>query len=430
MLKVNSNQSSTTCDSISRRNFLKIGSLGVAGLTLPNLLRAQYNNQTGSTTKSVVWVWLSGGMSHVESTHPLDNAPSEFRSVTGSIPTKINGYRLAGLWNGLASVSDKLAVLQSFGHRNAGHAGGTSWLMSGYDNRDIDNGGQPIKPSLGSIVSRYVGANNPRTGIPTYVRTNGIANDGPVWLGSPYAPFDVGGDGRNNLNLNSSLERLNDRRSLLSSFDTMRRDIDNRGILAGLDAFEGQAYDILLNNVKDAFDLTKEPQHVKNSYGNSSLGSNLLLARRLIERGTKFVSISFGGWDYHSDILNGMSREVPPTDKALTGFINDIYQRGMESDTLLVVATEFGRTSRINGTVGRDHQPGIVPLILSGGIKTGQIIGEADNRAMYSRGRPYGPQNLISSVFQYMGMPLNLQFMNNARPTNMIEEQIVISELF
>lgn len=415
---------------LNRRNFLSIGSLGLAGLSISDIIKANYNNQLNTDGKTIVFLWLSGGASHIEFTHPIPNAPNEFKSVTGYQNTNIQGIKLAGLWNNLAKNTDKLAIIGSMTHQNAGHGGGTSWMLSGYDNRNIDNGGVPTHPSIGSMISRYKGPNN-QDGIPNYVRTNGIANDGPAWLGSAYAPFDISGNGRNNIQLNVSLDNFNQRQSLLRSFDNLNRELDRSGLINGLDSFNQQATTILSGDkVKAAFDIDKEPIHIKEKYGNSTLGRNLLLARRLCEANTSFISISHGSWDWHTDLLENSRRDIPNTDKCIAEFIKDIYDRGLNEKVLFIVTTEFGRTSRLNAANSRDHQPGIVPLILSGAVRGGQIIGEASDKAEYPKSQAVKPIDLVKTAFSFMGLPQDLQYTNQSgRPTFLVEGGNVINGL-
>src|SRR5579872_7341836 len=229
MLSVLADRRSRDCDGATRRDFLKVGTLGLGGLSLPGLLAARARAaESGEHVKdtSVVWLWLGGGPTHVETFDPKMTAPPEFRSVTGEVSTVLPGVTLGGVFPKMARVADKMAFVRSFAHRNSGHGGGTHWVMTGYDFPPADNGQAPIKPGFGSILARYRGPNNATTGLPTYVRVGGTLGDGPAWLGSPYAPFDVGGNARSNMNLKVALENLSDRRKLLKGFDTLNRDLD------------------------------------------------------------------------------------------------------------------------------------------------------------------------------------------------------------
>ena len=210
MLNVFGTRQGTNCDGKTRRDFLKVGALGLGGLTLPGLLRARAEQaKNGKPTKStsVVWLWLGGGPTHVETFDPKMTAPVEFRSTTGSVKTNVAGIELGGNFEKMAKIADRMAFVRSFAHRNSGHGGGTHFVMTGYDFVAADNGGGQNKPGMGAILARHRGP-NAATGLPTYVRMNGILGDGPAWLGSPYAPFDVGGKARQNMNLQVTTDRL------------------------------------------------------------------------------------------------------------------------------------------------------------------------------------------------------------------------------
>src|SRR3984957_10690297 len=213
MLNILGNRKRTDCDGTSRRDFLKVGALGMTGLMLPDLLQARAAAAAaGQPTRntSVVWLWLGGGPTHVETFDPKMTAPAEFRSVTGAIPTNVPGIEIGATLPKMAQVADKMAFVRSFAHSNSGHGGGTHWVNTGYNFSAADNGGGQSKPGFGSIVSRFRGANNRTTGLPTYVRMSNILGDGASWLGSTYSPFDVAGNARNNMNLQVNMDRLAD----------------------------------------------------------------------------------------------------------------------------------------------------------------------------------------------------------------------------
>src|SRR5208337_5015522 len=244
------------------------------------------------------------------------SAPAEFRSTVGSVPSNVPGIELGGAVPKMARVADRMAFVRSFAHRNSGHGGGTHWVMTGYDYPPADNGQGQIKPGFGSILSRYRGANNAATGLPTYVRLGGTLGDGPSWLGSSYAPFDVGGNARKNMNVQVALERLSDRRSLLKQFDSLDRNIDQSGLLHVLDDFEGQAFELSLSRAREAFYVNREDPRTRDSYG-PGLGQQLLLARRLCEAGVGFVTLHYGGWDMHGNIAQSLKQTAPQLDHAV-----------------------------------------------------------------------------------------------------------------
>jgi len=432
MFTVRASRNGTTCDGATRRDFLKVGALGLGALTLPDLLRARARAaEAGRPTKStsVVWLWLGGGPTQIETFDPKLSAPVEFRSVTGAVKTVLPGVELGGNFEKIGKVADKMAFVRSFAHRNSGHGGGTHWVMTGYDFPPADNGGGQNKPGLGAIVARYRGANSP-AGLPTYVRLGGILGDGPSWLGSAYAPFDVAGRARQNMDMKVALDRLSERKELLKGFDTFNRQLDRSGVMSGLDSFETQAFDLILSRAKEVFDLKKEDPRTLDRYG-KGLGEQLLLARRLCEAGVGFVTLHFGGWDMHSQITQGMKNLGPKVDHAVATFVDDCAERGLDKDILLVVTGEFGRTPRINATAGRDHWAPLSTLALAGGgLKMGQVVGESSAKAEIPKTTPITPQDLMATVFHVLGLPQDLHYNDpSGRPSPMVNGGKPIAEL-
>jgi hypothetical protein len=358
------------------------------------------------------------------------SAPAEFRSTVGAVKTRLPGVEIGAVFPKIAQVADRMAFVRSFAHTNSGHGGGTHWVMTGYDYPPADNGMPPIKPGLGSILARVRGTNDPSTGLPTYVRVGGILGDGPAWLGTPYAPFDTGGNARTNMNLQVPVAQLNDRRSLLKTFDTVDRDIDRRGTMRGLDSFEGQAFDLILGRAREVFDIQREDPRTRDRYG-QGLGEQMLLARRLCEAGVGFVTLHFGGWDMHGDIANSMKNLAPQMDQAVTAFVEDCSARGLDQEILLVITGEFGRTPRINGGAGRDHWAPLSTLALAGGgLKMGQVVGESSEKVEIPKTNPITPQHLMATVFHVLGLPLDLHYQDpTGRPTPMIDGGQPIAEL-
>ncbi len=433
MLTLSSQRRFRDCDGQTRRDFLKIGGLGMSSLGLGGLMQARAMAAAqGKPVKdtSVVWLWLGGGPTHVETFNPNMTAPGEYRSVSGEVKTGLPGVTLGGHFEQMAKVADKMALIRSFAHTNSGHGGGTHFVMTGYDNRNIDNGGLPSRPSMGSITARVRGANHAVTGMPTYVRLGGIGTDGPAFLGTAYAPFGSNNDARRNMTLNTPAERVADRRALLEGFDRFKRQADQSGLMDGLDAFESQAFNLVLGNAPDAFDLKKEDPRVVARYG-GRLGQQMLTARRLCEAGCGFVTLQYGGWDMHSGIMNALNRRAPELDQAVSAFIEDVHQRGLSDRILLVITGEFGRTPKVNARAGRDHWAPLSTLALSGGgLKMGQVIGESDAKATRPASEAIGPQDLMATIFDVLGIDRELQFVNQSgRPVYMIEGGRPISEL-
>jgi hypothetical protein len=433
MLSVVSNRGYRDCDGVTRRDLLRIGALGAGGLTLSGLLAARAEAASvGRRPRdaSVVWLWLGGGPTHVETFDPKMSAPSEYRSVTGEVRTVVPGVTIGGTFPRLARVADRMVFVRSFAHENSGHGGGTHWVMTGYDHPPSDNGMAPIRPSAGSILARYRGANHPRSGMPTYVRMGDIHADGPAFLGSGCAPFDSGGEAVRNMRLSVPGGRLGERRHLLEGLDRLSRRADTTGLMQGLDDFEKQAFGLLLGNAAAAFDLSREDPRVRESYGDG-LGEQMLLARRLCEAGCGFVTIHYGGWDMHGDIQNAMQGISLRMDRAVAAFIEDLDQRGLLDRILLVITGEFGRTPKVNGGAGRDHWAPLSTLALAGGgLKLGGVVGESSDKVEVPATTPVTPQDLMATVFHVLDIPRDIQFRDHAgRPVYMIDRGAPVPEL-
>ena len=426
MLNVFGSRAGSVCDGGSRRDFLKVGALGLGGLMLPDLLRARAAAATaGRPTRntSVVWLWLGGGPSHIETFDPKMSAPAEFRSTVGAVQTSLPGVEFGGVFPKLAGMADRLAVVRSFAHSNSGHGGGTHWVMTGYNFPPADNGQPPIKPGFGSVLARYRGPNNAATGLPTYVRLGGILGDGPAWLGPAYAPFDTGGNAQSNMNLKVTLDRLTDRRSLLKTFDSLDRHIDQRGVMNGLDSFETQAFDLILSRARETFDVNREDPRTRDHYG-KGLGQQLLMARRLCEAGVGFVTLHFGGWDMHGQVAMGMKNLGPQVDQAVAAFLEDCTARGLDQEILLVITGEFGRTPRINPAAGRDHWPQVSCAFLAGGgMRTGQAIGATNRLGEHARQRPVQFQEIFATLYHNLGIDPSTTTITDpsGRPQHLVE---------
>jgi hypothetical protein len=419
----------------SRRSFLRVGSLALAGLSLPDLLAAKARAAEGRPLlrdRSVIFLFLHGGPSQIETFDPKMTAPAEVRSATGEVATRLPGVTFGGSFPRLAGLADRLTVVRSY--------------VAGDGNHDI----KPVVcrdtfgANLGSIYARVAGSNHPATGLPTNVTLFPRAVDPTThpptlafgrWnatgsLGLAYAPFDpsVGGTLRDDMRLRLPLGRLQDRRRLLAELDQVRWRLAEGRLLDGLDRVREQAFDTVLGGVADAFDLGKEdprvvarydtaplvrPENINrrwNNYNNyvdnaKSLGRLLLLARRLCERGCGFVTVTTNFvWDMHADVNNapveeGMRYMGPPLDHALSAFIEDVEARGLSDRILLVACGEMGRTPRLNRNGGRDHWGNLAPLLLTGGgLRMGQVIGRSARDAGQPATNPVRIQNLVATI--------------------------------
>lgn len=411
---------SPTCGGLPRRDFLRLGLGGLAGLAAGRwgqALPSALENPPKDT--SVIWLWLGGGPSQIETFDPKMDAPVEFRSTTGEVQTSLPGITFGGTFPKLAARAHRIAVVRSFAHSNSGHGGGTHWMNTGIDFTGFDNNQPQAAPSLGSRIAYRRGLNHPRTGIPSYIKLGGnIRADQPVYLGRAYAPFDPQG-AQENLLLRVPLDQLDDRRQLLRTFDTMRREIDQSGIAEGMDQLGEQALRFLTSEASRAFDLSRESERLREKYGRGTspysparVGECLLLARRLCEAGASIVTIGYGGWDHHNvngtpPVKEGFEQCSPPLDQALAAFIDDLYDRGLEKKILLVMTGEFGRNPRIDTRLpgGRDHWAPLTPLLLiGGGLKMGQVVGRSTPRAEQPATTPYSPADLFATIFHVLGI--------------------------
>jgi hypothetical protein len=439
MLEITSRRQYRDCAGSTRRDFLKVGSLGLSALglgafTLPNLLAARAAAAASNLPvkdTSVVWLWLGGGATHVETFDPKMTAPSEYRSVTGEVATNLPGVTIGGTLPKIAKVADKMAFIRSFAHTNSGHGGGTHFVMTGYDNRKVDNGGVPDRPGYGSILARARGPNHPVTGLPTYIRMGEIRQGGgPAFLGSAYGPFDQQGEARKNMTITIAEDRMMERRNLLTSLGNAQRAFDQNADMIAKSKFEQQAFELMFGAAAKAFDVSQESSRTRDKYG-PDLGQKLLAARRLCEAGAGFVTIAYGGWDMHSNIERGMKVRSPQLDQAVAAFVEDVYERGLSEKILLVISGEFGRTPRVNKNAGRDHWAPLSTLAFAGGgLKMGQVVGESAPKVDLPATNPVHPQDLMATIFHVLGLDPHLQFLNTAgRPVYMLEKGKPIAEL-
>jgi hypothetical protein len=420
MIELSLSRQTPTCAGMPRRDFLRLGLCGLTGLTTAGLWAARAK-AAGSMPKdtSVIWLWLGGGPSQIETFDPKMDAPIEFRSTTGEVKTSLPGITFGGTFPKLAARAHRIAVVRSFAHTNSGHGGGTHWVNTGIDFTGFDNNQPQVAPSLGSRIAFRRGLNHPRTGMPTYIKLGGnIRADQPAYLGPAYAPFDPRG-AEKNLLLRLTPEQLTQRRHLLRAFDQMRREVDQSGLAEGMDQFEQQALHFLTNEASKAFDLSRESLALREKYGSGQspyssarVGECLLLARRLCEAGASIVNIGYGGWDHHNvngtpPVKEGFEQCSPPLDQALAAFIDDLYDRGLENKILLVMTGEFGRSPRIDTRFagGRDHWAQLTPLLLiGGGLKMGQVVGRSTPRAEQPATPPYSPADLFATIFHVLGI--------------------------
>jgi len=415
------------CDGISRRNFLKIGALG-ATLTLADVLRAQAGSAASRTkanpSKAAIMIYLPGGPSHMDMYDLKPDAPKEYKGEFNPIKTNVDGIQICELFPRQAAMMDKLAIIRSIKSVDE-HS--DSLVMTGYGEGANRNVGHP---SFGSVISRLRGSK--QMDVPPFMSLRGMGpGTEPGYLGVAHRPFTPDGPGMANLRLPGSVDltRLEDRKSLLAGFDTMRREVDASGTMNGLDAFTGRAFEIVTSGtIRNALDLTREDPRVRDRYGKAT---QFLMARRLVEAGVGCVTLAVGSWDTHGDNFKTLRNQLPDVDAAVSALVEDLHQRGLDQDVSVVMWGEFGRTPRINGGAGRDHwAPVMSALLAGGGLKMGQVIGTSSSRGEYPKDRPVTPSNVLATIYHAMGIDPAMTYPNgNGRPMSLLDEREKIDEL-
>src|SRR5579871_2694243 len=426
-----------TCDGVSRRTFLRVGSLALGGLTLPGLLRLRAADKSSdSPRRSVILIWQAGGPSHLDMYDLKPSAPAEFRGEFKPIRTNVPGIQISEHLPHQARIMDKLAILRSAYHTNAGHGMGSQWMLTGYQPTIEVN--DNIYPSTGSVVARMRGPNEP--GLPAYVNLPRVLSLGKAaYLGASYNPFAPDSDPNSpgfqvrNLRLPGRVDasRLGRRRELLQDLDKIRRDIDTRGDIAGLDTFYRDGLEMVTNTkAQKAFDIHKEPPALRDRYGRNDLGQCCLLARRLVEAGVTYVTVQAGGgWDTHGDNFKQLKNDLLPRyDQALTALVGDLCDRGLDGEVLVMTMGEFGRTPRINPQAGRDHWPQVsCALLAGGGMKTGQVIGATNRLGEHASNRPVTFGEVFATLYHNLGINPETTTINDptGRPQHVIDSPVL-----
>lgn len=403
-------------------------------LSLPALLQARAASKPTST--AVIFVQLGGGASHFETYDPKPLAPAEYRGSFAAIRTSVPGVQFCELMPRQAKLMHHLNIFRSIHHHEASHIA-LHMVETGYFLRNNTNALRGEAPSLGSVVSRL----RPTRDIPAFVSLpRAHAYSGPAWLGGKHAAFNVNGDPSeadfrvSNLALAKGLvsEQLSDRQSLRLQFDGARKLLDLDGQSTALDDFQKQALDLLTGErARTAFDLGREPARLRDSYGRNAFGQRLLLARRLVEAGVPFVMVRTFDWDDHDKLAERMKQRAPEYDNGLSTLIEDLRQRSLDREVLVVAMGEFGRTPRVNAKAGRDHWPGVMSVLFAGGRwPRGQVIGASDATGASAKHAPYRPQNVLAMMYRHLGIDPAQTFADfSGRPRHLLEERAPITEL-
>ena len=427
-----------------RREFLQVGSLTTLGLTLGDYFRseavaasigkARNRPVEAPPCDSVIQIYLPGGIAHQEFVDPKPAAPVEYRGEMDSIKTALPGERFNELMVETSKVADKLTLIRSMTHTEAAHERGTHNMITG-------NRPSPaiVFPSIGSVVSSELGPHNE---MPAYVCVPGQTSPyaGSGYLSSAHGPFTLGADPARrsfkvrDLSLPKAVgdDRFAHRRGLLETVDEHFKQMQESDAIEATDSFYQKAYSMLLSpSAREAFNLRAESKATLARYGKGQAGARMLLARRLIEAGVRFVSLNYGDWDTHTYHFRTTERILPPLDKALGALISDLDERGLLERTLVVVCSEFGRTPMVNAGAGRDHWPRVFSTLLAGGgLKRGYIHGASDPLAAEPDRDPVSPEDLAMTIYRLLGVDGKKELMApGARPLDIVDGGKVVEDM-
>ncbi len=439
----------TNCAGMARRDFIQLGLGGMMGLGLADILRLQAAEVVTPSAKSkkpvnCILVWLDGGPSHYESFDPKPDAPSEIRGEFKSIPTSVPGIHFSECVPELAKVADKMSIIRSIAHKDPNHGGGNHYMMTGAPTPVPVACGAFVTfhPSFGSMVSYDRGVRN---GLPAYMSLPQVSRSGgPNFLGGQHAPFVIGGnpDSKNfqvrDVVLPSDISegRAENRQALRKSLDQMLRINDKLADdpTVTFDKFYEQGLNLVASpEAQAAFDIAKESDKVRESYGRNDFAQRLLMARRLVEVGVSFVTVYYGGWDHHKDIFKTLKGDFNKRfDQGVAALIRDLDQRGMMDNTLVVVLGEFGRTPKVNKDAGRDHWPYAMSVLMAGaGVPRGQVVGATDAKGYHASENVYKPEDFAATLYTKMGIdPTRVLHTNTGRPIQIVNGGKPMKELF
>ena len=398
-----------------RRDFIKVGATTFA---IGNVT-ASYADESKKDDTAVLFLFLGGGASHIETFNPIPLAPADRRSVTGSIGTNVAGVEIGGLFKELAKRTNKIAIPRAFGHRDQNHASAVHWVVTGEAN--FGTGSSSKWPSFGSMMSKHHGVNTD-DGLPTYVKLGQYEHNGAAWLGGKYTGFDATREGRKDLQLLGKSEDFQRRLHALNVIDSgfiareqqMARDWSD---------LRNQSVDIILGNGSKAFRFENDKDYDK--FKDATLGQDALTAIRLLEAGSKFVSLSYGGWDMHTNIATSLQTKQVELDHYLAKIMDTLEARGMYERVMLVVTSEFGRTPKVNANQGRDHFGKLSPLMIScGSYEMGRTIGTSSpNADDFDQGRST-PEDLAWTIYDHLNMPRNARYTaTDGRPHSLVKDE-------
>jgi hypothetical protein len=409
-------------DRIGRRGFLTVGAVGGLGLSLADFFRLQEARAEQKNydfieakAKSVIHIFLPGGMAQQESFDPKPFSPLEYRGEMKPIPTKIPGAEFCEVLPKTAAIADRITIVRSMSHGEAAHERGTHNMFTGYRPSPA-----LVFPSMGSVVSHEYG---PRNNLPPYVCIPSVPNEfaSTGYLSSSFAPFALGSDPANNgfkvldLSMQGGVDegRFNRRRTALQAVNDYFSKKEKSDALTAMDTFYDRAYSLVSSQpAREAFNIDAESPSVRDEYGRNQAGQRMLMARRLVAAGVRFVTLTYGGWDMHNNITQSMRGQMPAFDQAFSALITDLERTGLLDETLIMVSSEFGRTPKINQNAGRDHWPKVFSVVLAGGgIKKGSIFGSSNSTASEPEEEEIGPADLATTVYYQLGIIADKELM-------------------
>jgi hypothetical protein len=416
---------------MKRRTFLQAGFIGGLGLPFLNADQKFYESVEGPA-KSVIFIYLPGGMAHQETLDPKPFAPIEYRGPLGSIQTVVPDIRLGELMVNTSKITDKISIIRSMTHGEAAHERGTHNMFTGY---------RPSPalqyPSMGSVVAHEFG---PRKNLPPYICIPNQPNEfaGTGYLSSSYSGFGLGSDPASgsfavrDLKIPVAEDRFSRRKKVLDIVNTDFNQKQEADSIDAVNSFYKRAYSLIGDeNAREAFNIEKEPSELRDKYGRNTAGSRMLLARRLVEFGSRFVTLTYGGWDMHDNIANGMNSQLPAFDKGFATLVEDLSDRGLLDSTLICVVSEFGRTPKINGTAGRDHWPKVFSTIMAGGgIKQGLAYGTSNATASEPDENAVTIEDWAATIYNRLGIVADKELMAPGdRPIEIVDGGKVIQSL-
>lgn len=420
------------CDRLSRRDFVRVGALTALGLGMGERFGARSAAAAGAKADAVILLWLGGGISQIDTFDPKPEAGPEVRGHFGSIPTRLAGVRFSDRLPRLAAALDRFCVIRSMTHDDRNHGSADHLMLTGYAQTPATE-----YPSFGAIVAKELGY---RRSLPPFVALPSPPI-GSGYLGAGYGAFTVAGDPNApefavrdvRPPMEVSAARLKRRETLLSLVDGAVKAFESADGPKSLSEFQKRAYALITSPAaKEAFALDQEPESARRAYGRTTFGQSALLARRLVERGVRFVTVTRGGWDHHANIFTqldeGMLAEV---DQTVSALLTDLHQRGLLQKTLVLCMGEFGRTPTVNYAVGRDHWPDVASLLIAGaGVPGGQILGASDARGAYPKERPVTPGDLAATIYHLLGIDSAKEHhTRDGRPIKILAQGDVIREL-